>query len=162
MNNQKTYNEMMARLDAIAETIPEKQAERAAAAIRKAEIYNEAFWDTMHTGMPHNALKEGSDGSGGYLVPDTYEDKLVSLIMLTDRYREKLKNLSKSLAAIELGLSVMDDYEKDLLNAFYVYGLKDAADSLSAKYYKERAQVYRDRMEALKKFTRAVFGVVET
>ncbi|MBR6796578.1 MAG: hypothetical protein IKM53_04420 [Clostridia bacterium] len=92
----------------------------------------------------------------------TYEDKLVSLIMLTDRYREKLKNLSKSLAAIELGLSVMDDYEKDLLNAFYVYGLKDAADSLSAKYYKERAQVYRDRMEALKKFTRAVFGVVET
>ena len=92
----------------------------------------------------------------------TYEDKLVSLIMLTDRYREKLKNLSKSLAAIELGLSVMDDYEKDLLNAFYVYGLKDAADSLSAKYYKERAQVYRDRMESLKKFTRAVFGVVET
>ena len=41
MNNQKTYNEMTARLDAIAETIPEKQAERAAAAIRKAEIYNE-------------------------------------------------------------------------------------------------------------------------
>ena len=34
MNNQKTYNEMMARLDAIAETIPEKQAERTAAAIR--------------------------------------------------------------------------------------------------------------------------------
>lgn len=80
MNNQKTYNEMMARLDAIAEIIPEKQAERTAAAIRKAEIYNEAFWDTMHTGMPHNALKEGSDGSGGYLVPDTYEDKLVKAL----------------------------------------------------------------------------------
>lgn len=28
----------------------------AAAAIRKAEAYNEAFWDTMHTGMLHNAL----------------------------------------------------------------------------------------------------------
>ena len=80
MNNQKTYNEMMARLDAIAETIPEKQAELTAAAIRKAEVYNEAFWDTMHTGMPHNALKEGSDGSGGYLVPDTYEDKLVKAL----------------------------------------------------------------------------------
>ena len=80
MNNQKTYNEMIARLDAIAETIPEKQAERAAAAIRKAEAYNEAFWDTMHTGMPHNALKEGSDGSGSYLVPDTYEDKLVKAL----------------------------------------------------------------------------------
>lgn len=80
MNNQKTYNEMMARLDAIAEIIPEKQAERTAAAIRKAKIYNEAFWDTMHTGMPHNTLKEGGDGSGGYLVPDTYEDKLVNAL----------------------------------------------------------------------------------
>ena len=77
MTNARNINTLMARLDAIAETIPEKQAERAAAAIRKAEVYNEAFWNTMHTGMPHNALKEGSDGSGGYLVPDTYEDKLV-------------------------------------------------------------------------------------
>lgn len=40
MNDQKTYNEMVARLDAIAETIPEKQAERAATALRKAETYN--------------------------------------------------------------------------------------------------------------------------
>jgi len=87
MNDQKTYNEMMARLDAIAETIPEKQAERAAAAIRKAEAYNEAFWDTMHTGMPHNALKEGSDGSGGYLVPDTYEDKLVKALAVKNVLR---------------------------------------------------------------------------
>ena len=77
MNKQKAYSEMMDRLDAIAETIPEQQAERTAAAMRKAEIYNEAFWDTMHTGMLHNSLKEGSDGSGGYLVPDTYEEKLV-------------------------------------------------------------------------------------
>lgn len=77
MTNARNINTLMARLDAIADTIPEKRAERAAAAIRKVEIYNEAFWDTMHTGMPHNALKEGSDGSGGYLVPNTYEDKLV-------------------------------------------------------------------------------------
>lgn len=92
----------------------------------------------------------------------TYEDKLVSLIMLTDRYREKLNNLSKSLAAIELGLAVLDGYETDLLNAFFVYGVKEAAESLSAKYYKERAQIYRDKTEALKKFTRAIFGVVES
>lgn len=30
----------------------------------------------MHTGMPQNAMKEGSDGSGGYLVPDTFDEKL--------------------------------------------------------------------------------------
>lgn len=26
---------------------------------------------------PENALREGSDGAGGYLVPDEYEDKLI-------------------------------------------------------------------------------------
>jgi HK97 family phage major capsid protein len=80
MTNARNINTLMARLEAIADTIPEKRAEKAAAAIRKAEVYNEAFWDTMHTGMPHNALKEGSDGSGGYLVPNTYEDKLVKAL----------------------------------------------------------------------------------
>ncbi len=91
MSNKRTYNELMARLDAIAETIPEKKAERTAAAIRKAEAYNEAFWDTMHSGMPHNALKEGSDGSGGYLVPDTYHDRMVKA--LADR--NVLRQISK-------------------------------------------------------------------
>ena len=91
MSNKRTYNELMARLDAIAETIPERKAERTAAAIRKAEAYNEAFWDTMHTGMPHNALKEGSDGAGGYLVPDTYHDRMVKA--LADR--NVLRQISK-------------------------------------------------------------------
>ena len=91
MSNKRTYNELMARLDAIAETIPEQKAERTAAAIRKAEAYNEAFWDTMHTGMPHNALKEGSDGTGGYLVPDTYHDRIVKA--LADR--NVLRQISK-------------------------------------------------------------------
>jgi len=77
MSNVRNADELMSRLDKIAENIPEIQRDKAAAAARKAKAYNEAFWDTMHTGMPHNALKEGSDGSGGYLVPDTYHDRIV-------------------------------------------------------------------------------------
>ncbi len=77
MNNTRNASDLMARLDAIAENIPEIQRDKTEAAARKAAAYNTAFWDTMHTGMPHNALKEGSDGTGGYLVPNTYEDKLV-------------------------------------------------------------------------------------
>ena len=91
MNTTRKASDLMARLDAIAETIPEQKAERTAAAIRKAEAYNEAFWDTMHTGMPHNALKEGSDGAGGYLVPDTYHDRMVKA--LADR--NVLRKISK-------------------------------------------------------------------
>ncbi len=47
---------------------------------KQAEAYNTAFWEIMHTGMPQNSLKAGSDGAGGYLVPDTYEDKLVKAL----------------------------------------------------------------------------------
>ena len=80
MSNVRNADELMARLDAIADTIPEIQRDKAEAAARKAAAYNTAFWDTMHSGMPHNALKEGSDGSGGYLVPDTYHDRMVKAL----------------------------------------------------------------------------------
>ena len=72
----KTYDELNNRLEALADEIPEKKAAKDAAAAKKAEAYNTAFWETMHTGMAQNAMKEGSDGSGGYLVPDTFDENL--------------------------------------------------------------------------------------
>ena len=93
MNTTRKASDLMARLEAIADTIPEKKAEKAAAAVRKAEAYNTAFWDTMHTGIPHNALKEGSDGTGGYLVPDTYHDRMVKA--LADR--NVLRQISRTV-----------------------------------------------------------------
>ena len=73
MKIKKTYNDYLARLDALKEKALDSSKEECKAD----EIYACAFWDAMHTGMPQNALKKGSDGSGGYLVPDTFEDKLV-------------------------------------------------------------------------------------
>ena len=93
MNTTRKASDLMARLEAIADTIPEKRAEKAAAAVRKAEAYNTAFWDTMHTGIPHNALKEGCDGTGGYLVPDTYHDRMVKA--LADR--NVLRQISRTV-----------------------------------------------------------------
>lgn len=88
MNNTRKVTDLIARLDAIAENIPEIQRDKAAAATRKAAAYNTAFWDTMHTGMPHDALREGNDGTGGYLVPDTYEDKLVKSLVAKNVLRQ--------------------------------------------------------------------------
>ena len=77
MKEQRTYDELKRQLDAWVEEMTRKKPDLSAEARKKAQAYNEAFWDTMRTGMPQNALKEGSDGAGGFLVPDTYEDKLV-------------------------------------------------------------------------------------
>ena len=80
MNTIRTTDELKARLDEMqAEFDVQKKDTILAgkAAKEKAAAYNRAFWEHMHTGMPENALREGSDGAGGYLVPDEYEKKLV-------------------------------------------------------------------------------------
>ena len=92
MKTARTYEELKSRLDELSGNTVEKQTNNTAEAKKKAEAYNTAFWETMHTGMPQNALKEGSDGSGGYLVPDTYDDRLVQAL--------KQKNVLRQIATI--------------------------------------------------------------
>ena len=92
MKTARTYEELKSRLDELSGNTVEKQTNNTAEAKKKAEAYNTAFWETMHTGMPQNTLKEGSDGSGGYLVPDTYDDRLVQAF--------KQKNVLRQIATV--------------------------------------------------------------
>lgn len=69
MKTTRTYENLMNQLNTTIHTADDTVSKDAA--------YNTAFWDSMHTGILQNILKEGSDGSGGYLVPDTFEEKLV-------------------------------------------------------------------------------------
>ena len=92
MKTARTYEELKSRLDELSGITADKQTNNTAEAKKKAEAYNTAFWETMHTGMPQNALKEGSDGSGGYLVPDTYDDRLVQAL--------KQKNVLRQIATV--------------------------------------------------------------
>lgn len=48
-----------------------------AAAGRKSADYAEAFWNAMRYRKMENALAEGADSTGGYLVPDEFEHTLV-------------------------------------------------------------------------------------
>lgn len=80
MSNIKTAAEALRRLEELAVEMSGKKPDPTAVAKKLEAAYSTAFWDTMHTGMPTNALKAGSDGAGGYLVPDTYEEKLVEAL----------------------------------------------------------------------------------
>lgn len=74
MSNSINYNE---KFDAFSKEIFEKSSENSAEMKIKQRIYNIAFWEGMQTGYVSNALKEGSDGSGGYLVPDEFDEKII-------------------------------------------------------------------------------------
>lgn len=80
MNNVRTADELKSRLDKMKaefDGLKKDHHPTDIASKEKATVYSRAFWEHMHTGMPENSLREGSDGAGGYLVPDEYEDKLV-------------------------------------------------------------------------------------
>ena len=87
-----------------------------------------------------------------------YEERLVKLIDLCDELRARKKNIETNLECINRGLSALNEYEKDLLNSFYVFGGKGVADKLMSRYHKERSTVYRDKDKALKHFTETLYG----
>ena len=80
------------RLDAMkAGATTEKEIE-AAIAKKKEMEYIARFTDFLQTGEIVNALKEGSDGSGGYLVPKEYDKRLVEAL--------KEENLLRKLGTV--------------------------------------------------------------
>lgn len=96
-NNNLTINsveELRTRLDEMA-------AEFAGANISTTEskttdtAYRNAFFEHLHTGLTSNVLKKGSDGAGGYLVPDTYEEELVQAL----RDKNLMRRLGKIISA---------------------------------------------------------------
>ena len=80
MYGMRTAEDLLKELEAMDREVYGRRQDESAEARKKAQAYSTAFWETMHTGMPSAALKEGSDGSGGYLVPDIYEDTLVEAL----------------------------------------------------------------------------------
>lgn len=93
-------------------------------------------------------------GTGG----NRYEDRLVKLICLCDELKLRRRNIETNLACIERGMQPLSDYEKDLLNGFYVYGGKNAAERMMSRHHKERSTIYRDKDKALAHFTQALYG----
>lgn len=80
MNEVRSAADAIRRLDEMAAEFSGKKVDPSAEAKKQAAAYNAAFWEHMHTGMPQNGLKAGSDGAGGYLVPDTYDTELVQAL----------------------------------------------------------------------------------
>ncbi len=93
MNATINVNEAIRRLEEMKAQWSGKKAEPSAEAKKQAAAYNAAFWETMHTGMPQNGLKVGSDGAGGYLVPDTYEEELVQALTEKNVIRQIAKTI---------------------------------------------------------------------
>ena len=97
----------------------------------------------------------GSEDSGNY------EERLINILADIDDCRFRRNVVERELLKIEKGMNGLSDYEKDIINAFFVERSHGAADDLMERWYKERSSLYRDRNRALESFTRSVYGVLQ-
>ena len=67
---------------------------------RASDAYRKAFWNAMRSKAPsyeiHNALEEGADSEGGYLVPDEFEHTLVMALEEENIFRKLAKVIRTS------------------------------------------------------------------
>ena len=69
MNNTKTYNDYLARLDALKEEMLGIKRDPTEEERKIEAEYAVAFKDMLHTGMPQNALKKAATARAASLFP---------------------------------------------------------------------------------------------
>ncbi len=79
MKNTISVTDLMNRLESLNLSAEEYLQNQGGQAL-KSQKYSKTFWNIARGVMPKNALKEGSDGSGGFLVPDEFEQTLVQAL----------------------------------------------------------------------------------
>lgn len=127
------------------------------AAVRSLELQSEQLeLDAAACRSPGFSMAHTS--SHGY---DSSQDRLVAILSKADDCEMRKRVVLRELKMIEIGMSVLSDYQRDLLECFFIDRKKGAADDLCAKYFRERSCVYDDRKKALEAFTVSVFGVLE-
>ena len=87
---------------------------------------------------------------------------MVNLITLLDEAKLRMQVVERKLKQISSGLSILDDYERDLLNAYFVYRIKTPCEQMMKKHLKDAHQIRIDKLDALEKFTRGVYGILQT
>lgn len=92
---------------------------------------------------------------------DNCQDRLIAILAKADECDMRKRTVLRELKMIEIGMSVLNVYQRELLECFFIDRKRGAADDLCEKFYKERSCVYRDRQKAVDAFTLAVFGVLE-
>lgn len=99
-----------------------------------------------------------ADKDGG----SKYENYMINLITLIDEAKFRMQVVERKLKQISSGFSALDDYERDLLNAYFVYRIKTPCELMMKKHQKDEHGILKDKLAALEKFTRGVYGIVQT
>lgn len=111
----------------------------------------------------YNAIKRGDFSlqkvQGGN--KKTLEDKMIDNIAQRERLELLLKANEILVGRIEQGLNALNEQEKMILEELVIKDKKNAIIELSRKLAYEKSKIYNLRNEALRKFTRFMYGITE-
>ncbi len=115
--------------------------------------------ESAYTGI-RSATTDGTPVSGG--GGSTREDSMLTNIVHRDELKRRLKEARLWVAQVDKALAVLDDEERLVLDRFYIHRTKGAVEALCESLNLEKSAVYDRRDKALRHFTLALYGVIET
>ena len=89
------------------------------------------------------------------------EQMLIHNISTREELQKSLDLTKKELAITEKGLAALTETERKILTRFYINRSKGYVDRLCDELYVSKTELYRQKDEALKRFTMACYGIVE-
>ena len=90
------------------------------------------------------------------------EDAMLTNIVRREELARQLESARAWVALADGGLAALDEEDRLVLDRFYVHRHKGACERLCEELDREKAQVYRRRDRALKRFTLALYGGLES
>lgn len=90
------------------------------------------------------------------------EEAMVDNIACRDRLRRRLKEARLWVEIVNGGLSILDEEDRLTLEYCYIHKVKGSVDALCERLCLEKSAVYRRRDRALRRFTVALYGAVES
>ena len=90
------------------------------------------------------------------------EDMMLNCIAQKDELRRCLERAGMWVELVEQGLAVLSREERLVLDRFYINPAKGNVDRLCGELNVEKSQVYARKDAALRKFTIALYGFMES
>ena len=100
-------------------------------------------------------------GSSNSFERETIKRRIVDTLARIEDCRLRRSIVERQLSLISRGMNSLDDYQKDLLEVFFIDKTPSCEQDVAEKFARERAQLHRDKCRALEQFTLSVYGVLK-
>lgn len=137
------------------EKLKDYQAKRQALESIPLEIAQlESTMTSIRSARPDTMSVKGSNSG--------YEDKILNCLAQKDELQRVLERTQLWIKAVDAALFVLNPEDRKVLDYLCIYPTKDSLDRLCNDLFVEPRQIYKKREKALRRFTIALYGCVES